>query len=69
MVRSEDMTVTVINPATEETIATLESAGVDETDAAVAAARAAFPAWRAVSSTMCTNISPSVTSAYGLVGI
>src|SRR5215813_4735597 len=39
----------VLNPATEETIATLESAGVDETDAAVARAKAAFPAWRAVS--------------------
>jgi acyl-CoA reductase-like NAD-dependent aldehyde dehydrogenase len=43
------VTVTVINPATEETIATLPSAGVDETDAAVAAALAAFPAWAAVS--------------------
>jgi acyl-CoA reductase-like NAD-dependent aldehyde dehydrogenase len=43
------VTVTVVNPATEETIATLPSAGVDETDAAVARARAAFPAWRAVS--------------------
>jgi acyl-CoA reductase-like NAD-dependent aldehyde dehydrogenase len=43
------VTVTVVNPATEETIATLPSAGVEETDAAVAAARAAFPAWRAVS--------------------
>src|SRR3954452_1820914 len=43
------MTVTVINPATEETIATLESAGVEETDAAVARAKAAFPAWRDVS--------------------
>ena len=43
------MTVTVINPATEEAIATLESAGVEETDAAVARAKAAFPAWRAVS--------------------
>src|SRR4029079_1363049 len=42
------MTVTVINPATEETIATLESTGVAETDSAVAAAKAAFPAWRAV---------------------
>ncbi|HTO26576.1 MAG TPA: aldehyde dehydrogenase family protein [Gaiellaceae bacterium] len=41
------MTV-VLNPATEEPIAELESAGVDETDAAVARARAAFPAWRAV---------------------
>jgi len=43
------VTVTVVNPATEEAIATLESAGVDEADAAVARARAAFPAWRAVS--------------------
>jgi betaine-aldehyde dehydrogenase len=43
------VTVTVVNPATEETIATLDSAGVDETDAAVARARAAFPGWRAVS--------------------
>jgi betaine-aldehyde dehydrogenase len=41
--------VTVINPATEETIATLPSAGVEETDAAVARATAAYPAWRAVS--------------------
>jgi len=43
------MSVTVLNPATEETIATLDSAGVEETDAAVARAKAAFPAWRAVS--------------------
>ena len=39
---------TVVNPATEETIAEIESAGVEETDAAVARAKAAFPAWRAV---------------------
>jgi len=38
----------VLNPATEEAIAELESAGVEETDAAVARAKAAFPAWRAV---------------------
>jgi acyl-CoA reductase-like NAD-dependent aldehyde dehydrogenase len=43
------VTITVINPATEKAIATLESAGVAETDSAVARARAAFPAWRAVS--------------------
>ncbi|HVU79067.1 MAG TPA: aldehyde dehydrogenase family protein [Gaiellaceae bacterium] len=42
------MAIRVINPATEEAIVTLESAGVGETDAAVAAARRAFPAWRAV---------------------
>jgi len=38
----------VLNPATEEPLAELESAGVDETDAAVERARAAYPAWRAV---------------------
>src|SRR5947199_5145209 len=43
------MSVTVINPATEETIATLDEAGVDETDAAVARATEAFPSWRDVS--------------------
>jgi acyl-CoA reductase-like NAD-dependent aldehyde dehydrogenase len=42
------MTITVVNPATEEPIAELPSAGAEETDAAVAAAKAAFPAWRAV---------------------
>jgi len=40
--------VQVVNPATEEPIAELEQAGVEETDAAVARAKAAFPAWRAV---------------------
>jgi betaine-aldehyde dehydrogenase len=43
------MTLTVLNPATELPIAELEEAGVAETDAAVARAKAAFPAWRAVS--------------------
>jgi len=42
------MTLTVLNPATEETIAELEPAGIDEVDAAVARASATFPAWRAV---------------------
>ena len=37
------MSVTVLNPATEEPIAELEQAGVDETDAAVARAEAAYP--------------------------
>jgi acyl-CoA reductase-like NAD-dependent aldehyde dehydrogenase len=41
--------VTVLNPATEEPIAELAEAGIEETDAAVAQARAAYPAWRAVS--------------------
>jgi betaine-aldehyde dehydrogenase len=42
------MTLQVINPATEQPIAKLEPAGVEETDRAVAAARTAYPAWRAV---------------------
>jgi acyl-CoA reductase-like NAD-dependent aldehyde dehydrogenase len=41
----------VLNPATEEPLAELELAGVDETDEAVARAKAAFPAWRAVTPT------------------
>jgi betaine-aldehyde dehydrogenase len=39
---------TVVNPATEQVIAELETAGVEETDAAVARAKEAFPSWRAV---------------------
>jgi acyl-CoA reductase-like NAD-dependent aldehyde dehydrogenase len=42
------MTLTVRNPATAEPIAELEQAGVDETDAAVARAKEAFPAWRQI---------------------
>ncbi len=45
------MSVTVLNPATEQPIAELEQAGVEETDAAVARARAAAPAWRGVAPT------------------
>jgi acyl-CoA reductase-like NAD-dependent aldehyde dehydrogenase len=41
----------VVNPATEETIANLPDAGVEETDAAVARAKAAFPAWCVVAPT------------------
>ena len=45
------MTLTILNPATEQRLAQLERAGVEETDAAVAAARAAYPAWRRVAPT------------------
>jgi len=38
----------ILNPATEETIAEVDASGVEETDAAVARAAEAFPAWRAV---------------------
>ncbi len=38
----------VINPATEQVVTTVESLDVEETDAAIARSRKAFPAWRAV---------------------
>jgi acyl-CoA reductase-like NAD-dependent aldehyde dehydrogenase len=41
-------TIEVIEPATERVMAELPRAGVEEVDAAVARAKAAFPAWRAV---------------------
>src|SRR5947208_4300819 len=41
-------TLQVIEPATEEVLAELPHAGIEETDAAVARAKAAFPEWRAV---------------------
>ncbi|MCD6015219.1 MAG: NAD-dependent aldehyde dehydrogenase [Solirubrobacterales bacterium] len=40
--------IAVVEPATEQVMAEVPRAGVEETDAAVAAAKAAFPAWRAV---------------------
>jgi len=45
------MALIVTNPATEETIAELDPAGIDETDAAVARAKAAYKEWRAVAPT------------------
>ncbi|MEI7761043.1 MAG: aldehyde dehydrogenase family protein, partial [Thermoleophilia bacterium] len=38
----------VLNPATSEVISTVASAGPDDVDSAVRAARAALPAWRAM---------------------
>jgi acyl-CoA reductase-like NAD-dependent aldehyde dehydrogenase len=43
------VTLTVLNPATEEPIAELEQAGVEETDEAVARAKERLPEWRALS--------------------
>jgi acyl-CoA reductase-like NAD-dependent aldehyde dehydrogenase len=40
--------IRVIEPATEEVMAELPRAGVEETDAAIERAREAFPAWRAM---------------------
>ena len=41
--------ISVVEPATAEVMAEVPRAGVEETDAAIAAAREAFPSWRAVS--------------------
>jgi betaine-aldehyde dehydrogenase len=43
---SSETTLKVLEPATEEVLAELPQAGVAQADAAVARARAAFPAWR-----------------------
>jgi betaine-aldehyde dehydrogenase len=40
--------VTVIEPATEDVLAELPQAGVEDADAAIERAREAFPAWRAI---------------------
>jgi len=40
--------IQVVEPATEATLAELPSAGVEETDAAVARAKEAYPGWRSV---------------------
>jgi betaine-aldehyde dehydrogenase len=45
----ETKTLKVIEPATEKVMAELHEATVEEADAAVARAKAAFPAWKAVS--------------------
>ena len=42
---SDGATEEVINPATEETLATVPMSTATEVDTAVAAARAAFPDW------------------------
>src|SRR3954451_1412438 len=42
------MTLTVLEPATEGVLAEIEQAGAEEADEAVARAKAALPAWRAV---------------------
>ncbi len=43
------MSLAVVEPATEAVMAEIPRAGVEEVDAAVSAAKAAFPAWRSVS--------------------
>ncbi len=45
---TEQAQISVVEPATEEVMATLPRAGAEETDAAVARAKRAFPGWRSV---------------------
>jgi betaine-aldehyde dehydrogenase len=40
--------IAVVEPATEKVMAEVPRAGVEETDAAIASAKTAFPAWRAI---------------------
>jgi acyl-CoA reductase-like NAD-dependent aldehyde dehydrogenase len=47
-VASKEASIQVIEPATEQVMAELPRAGVEETDAAIARAKQTFPAWRAV---------------------
>jgi acyl-CoA reductase-like NAD-dependent aldehyde dehydrogenase len=53
----------VVEPATEEVLVELPHAGVEETDAAVARAKAAFPAWRAVTPTDRAKVMRRIASA------
>jgi acyl-CoA reductase-like NAD-dependent aldehyde dehydrogenase len=46
---TQTRTLKVMEPATEKVLAELHEASVEEADAAVARARAAYPAWKAVS--------------------
>src|SRR4051812_40196551 len=48
IVASKEAVIHVVEPATEQVMAELPRAGIEETDAAVARAKQAFPAWRAV---------------------
>jgi acyl-CoA reductase-like NAD-dependent aldehyde dehydrogenase len=45
---SAGVSVALVNPATEEPIATVGLTSAEETDEAVARTHAAFPMWRAV---------------------
>jgi acyl-CoA reductase-like NAD-dependent aldehyde dehydrogenase len=56
-------TMQVLEPATEEVLAEVPRAGVEEADAAVARAREAFPAWRAVTPADRARILRAISSA------
>jgi acyl-CoA reductase-like NAD-dependent aldehyde dehydrogenase len=56
-------TTQVLEPATEEVLAEVPRAGVEEADAAVARAKEAFPAWRAVTPADRARILRAISSA------
>src|SRR5947207_6850072 len=56
-------TLQVIEPATEQVMAELPHAGVEEADAAIARAKAAFPAWRDVAPSERAGILRGVAAA------
>jgi betaine-aldehyde dehydrogenase len=57
--------VNVIEPATEEVLAELPQAGVEETDAAIARAREAFGAWRGIAPGMRADLLRNVARLVG----
>jgi acyl-CoA reductase-like NAD-dependent aldehyde dehydrogenase len=57
------MALQVIEPATEQVLAEVPQAGVEEADEAVARAKAAFPAWRDVSPNERANILRGLATA------
>ena len=60
---STESLVKVVEPATEEVMAELPQAGVEETDEAVARAKEAFPAWKRVSAAERAELMRRVSAA------
>jgi acyl-CoA reductase-like NAD-dependent aldehyde dehydrogenase len=58
-------TMRVIEPATEETLAELHEATIDEADQAVARAKAAYPAWKAMNPKDRANLMRGIATAIG----
>ena len=56
-------TLRVIEPATEQVMAELHEATVEEADQAVARAKAAYPAWKAVSPKDRANLMRRISAA------
>src|SRR5713101_8956090 len=57
--------VRVIEPATEQVLAELQEATVEDADKAVARAKAAYPAWRAVTPKDRANLMRRIAAAIG----